>query len=504
MINNSQLVPRRAIYNIIGCICRNPKLIRMDGVQLTDKDFEEKFYKIIFASVNNLTYDNTSIKKITAVDIDNYLAQNPQLYKIYEDNKGFDFVNSAIKECNEDLFSNNYEVIKKFSLLRDFNNQGFDVSEILNPNSLDLNVQNKQIENFEKMDLGNIIEHFKLKFMNIQNNWSFDSDKRSYDVSEGLDTLLEDLRKKPDYGYPFLNRYYNNIFMGMKYGKLMIKSAGTGVGKTRTALMDIVSISASHIFNLDTNQYEENGAVYASTFISTELDIRELQTCLLAIISGVNEKVIKEGNYSDVIEKRILMAVEILKRSPITLHYISDFSINDIEQIIEKDILEKNSKYVFFDYLQITPKLSRTIQEEYGMGLREDQIMLNFTSRLKRMAEVYNVYISTATQLNRNSNDREARDASAIRGGSSTIDKADHAIQLYKVTKRDLDSIDHLLRNRLDKPNFMHIIYKNRSGDNNLIIWSIMNHGNMREKILFVTNMNFELVDIKPIGIQFE
>ena len=74
---------------------------------------------------------------------------------------------------------------------------------------------------------------------------------------------------------------------------------------------------------------------------------------------------------------------------------------------------------MFFDYLQITPKLSRTIQEEYGMGLREDQIMLNFTSRLKRMAEVYNVYISTATQLNRNSNDREARDASAIRGGKT-------------------------------------------------------------------------------------
>ena len=51
------------------------------------------------------------------------------------------------------------------------------------------------------------------------------------------------------------------------------------------------------------------------------------------------------------------------------------------------------------------------------MGLREDQIMGNFSSRLKAIAERYNVYVSTATQLNRNSNDREARDASAIRGG---------------------------------------------------------------------------------------
>lgn len=86
---------------------------------------------------------------------------------------------------------------------------------------------------------------------------------------------------------------------------------------------------------------------------------------------------------------------------------------------------------------------------------------------------------------------------------SATIDKADHAIQLYKVIKKDLDCIDHLVRNRVEKPNFMHVIYKNRSGDNNLIVWTIMNHGNMRERVLFVTNMNYELVDIRPRDINF-
>ena len=228
-----------------------------------------------------------------------------------------------------------------------------------------------------------------------------------------------------------------------------------------------------------------------------------MQTCLIAIISGVNETLIKEGRYSQDVYNRIARAIEILKTSPITLHYINDFSISDIEQIIEKDILEKNSKYVFFDYLQITPKLSRTIQEEYGMGLREDQIMLNFSSRLKSIAEKYDIYMSTATQLNRNSKEMDNRDASSIRGGSSTIDKADFAIQLYKTTKKDLDNVEYLLKKGFQQPNFMHIIYKNRSGLNNIIVWSKMNHGNMREEVCFCTNMNYEHIDIKEIKIDF-
>ena len=419
MINNSLLLPKRAIYNLLGSLCKNPKLLLEDDVKLETKDFEEKIYKILFSAINNIIVNNITINEITAVDVDNYLSTQVQVYKTYEENNGFEFLSSAIENANESLFKDNYEIIKKFSLLRDFNNEGFDISKIYNPESLDLEMQTKQAQKLEKMKLQDIVNDINLKFIKIKNSWNIEGGHKSYQISEGLDTLLQDLQEAPDYGHPFLNGYYNTIFRGMRYGKLMIKSAGTGVGKTRTALSDIASISASHIYNLDTNQYEPNGETYASTFISTELDKQELQTCLISIISGVSETVIKQGGYTESMYNRIKQAIEILKKSPITLHYINDFSIADIEQIIEKDILEKNTKFVFFDYLQITPKLSRTIQEEYGMGLREDQIMLNFSSRLKSIAERYNVYIATATQLNRSSKEMENRDATAIRGGKN-------------------------------------------------------------------------------------
>lgn len=503
MINVKLLVPRRQIFNAIGSMCKSPGLLLEDTVNFKVGDFEEGLFKIIYSAINNMVINNPGITEITAIDIDSYLSQHKHPYQTYEENKGKYFLDEAIKLSNPDLFFTNYDVIKKFALLRDFNNMGFDISDIYNPESLDSKLVTDQAEKLEKMKLDDIIDHFNLKLINLQNDWNIDGNKKTYAISDGLDDLLEELSKRPDYGYPFMNSIYNTIFRGMRFGKLMIKSAGTGVGKTRTALTDIAAVSASALYNLTTEKYEENGATYASTFISTELDKQDLQTCLLAIISGVNEAIIKKGNYSPDIKTRLERAIEILKESPITLHYINDFSIGDIEKIIEKDILEKNSKFIFFDYLQMTPKLARTIQEEYGMGLREDQVMLNFTSKLRQIAEKYNVYISTATQLNRNSKERENRDATAVRGGSSQIDKADHAVQLYRVTNTDLAKVTDLVNRSAIEPNFMHIIYKNRAGQNNIIIWTKLNHGNMREEYCFCTDLDYNLIDISPTEIKF-
>ena len=503
MINNNLLTPKRVIFNVLGCLCKNPSLMFEEKYKLQVKDFGSELYKILYGTINNLAVGNVKLKEIKAVDIDNYLASQIRLYKKYESENGFEFISSCIENCNEDLFESNYDMLKKMSLLRDFNSEGFDISFIYNPESVDLAMQTEQMKNIEKMSMQDIIDKFNLKLLSLKNDWNLEGNHKSYDISDGLDTLLEELHTEPDYGYPFFNGYYNTILRGMRMGKYFIRSAGTGVGKTRVALKDIASISASHVFDLDSMSWKKNGDVYSSCFISTELDKQELQTCLISIISGVSEEVIKRGNFTENIYERVKTAIDILKQSPISLHYIEDFSISDIEQIIEKDIIEKNVKFVFFDYLQITPKLSRTIQEEFGLGLREDQILLNFSSRLKNIAVRYNIFLATATQLNRTSSDRSLRDTSAIRGGSALVDKADHAIQMYKVQEEDLKNIKPFLDRGFDKPNFQHVIYKNRSGLNNVIIWSQMDHSNMAEKVLFVTDSNYNPLNIQPSYFQF-
>ena len=138
MISNSLLVPRRAIFNFLGCICKNPKLLNKEGIEVSEKDFEDSFLKIMFAGINNIYISTPTIREITAVDVDNYLAQQAQAYNIFTQNDGFKILSSAIQKSNPDLFDENYKIIKKFSLLRDFNNMGFDISDIYNPTNTNL------------------------------------------------------------------------------------------------------------------------------------------------------------------------------------------------------------------------------------------------------------------------------------------------------------------------------------------------------------------------------
>lgn len=505
MLDNSILVPKRAIYNLLGSLCKKPQLIFEEDLStLNEKDFEEKFYQVIFGAINNIIVANAEIEQITAVDIDNYLAPMTAAFKIYSDNDGLNFIASAIENANIQLVKSNFAWIKKFALLREFNVNGFDITDIYNPTSADLEATNKQMEALNKMELDDISKHFTLKLLEITNKWGVNSSHKSYTIDEGIDDLLDSLNEKPVYGYPFANQLYNAIFRGMQFGKLFLRSAGTGGNKTRTALTDMVMVGCDEIFDMGKMRYVPTGESMACTFISTEIDLKQVQTTLLAIVSGVQEDVIKNGRYSEDIYNRLKHGIEIIKRAPIFLHYLPEYDIQDVSQIIEKDVLQHNVKFVWHDYIMYNGKLARSTSGEYGTnGLREDLVLVNFSAQLKQLAEKYNVFIATSTQLNRSAKDHENRDTNAIRGSSAIVDKVDMAALMFRATEKDLSKLEHIMRiPGTLKPNFCHYIFKNREGESNVIVWTIRNMGNMRETMAFCTNFDYELIDnIQPLDL---
>ena len=88
---------------------------------------------------------------------------------------------------------------------------------------------------------------------------------------------------------------------------------------------------------------------------------------------------------------------------------------------------------------------------------------------------------------------------------SATADKVDHGIITFKANAKDHENLKHILeRGFYRKPNYSHWVYKNRSGSSGLIIWSYMDLGTMREEPLFVTDTDYNLLDIKPIDIVYD
>jgi len=68
---------------------------------------------------------------------------------------------------------------------------------------------------------------------------------------------------------------------------------------------------------------------------------------MLAFLSNVNEEHIRSGLYVDDEWERVIRAAEIIEQSPLYIEEIPDFSLQDIENIIKKNIREKDISYVF-------------------------------------------------------------------------------------------------------------------------------------------------------------
>lgn len=498
------LNPTRSVFTVLGILCHAPQTVRNPEMPISEGDFYQAFHKNIFAAINNIAYSDSKVSQVTPIDIDNYLAQYPQHYKIWEQHDGLDYMQSAYETANVKIYKNNYWRLKKFAMLRDYVNAGVDVTSLYDYNLVDLKQQEEQMKELDKMSIDHMVDHFQLRMIDLREKWSIGERRKSFKAGDGMDGLLQRLRETPEMGYPFRNGFYNAIFRGQRFKKFMLRSAGTGVGKTRLSMGDMCNIAVEEIWDYDEKKFVPNGTGNPILFISTELEQQELQTGMIAFVSGVDEDVIKNGKYSDEIEQRLLYAIEIIKRSPIHAEYIDDFSISDIETLIELHIIENNVKYIAFDYIQMVPKLARSMQEAFAGSLREDQILVQLSAALKLLANKYDVYIVSATQLNRMAKEHENRDTTSLRGGSATADKVDHGVMVFRCTQKDLDNLKHVLDKGFNskKPNFCHYVYKNRGGSKvGCIIWTKYHGGVIREEELFVTDLDFNLMTVENLQV---
>lgn len=505
-MNNEMIAlnPTRSIYSVLGNICNNPELLKNPETILGTRDFVQEFHKIVFSAISNITFSDKNVKSITPIDIDNYLSTYPVYYKIWDNNNGINYIKDAISHANKEVFKSDYDRLKKYSLLRNYVEKGLDVSDVYDYKTSDLKEINESSHKLESMTTNEIIDYFTNKFIEVRDDWNIEEGTTlDFKAGDDLDTLLSRIQEEPDMGYPFQNGYYNKLFRGMRKGKFLLRSGSTGTGKTRQAIKDMCTVACDQIY-VTGQGWVSLGPSYPALFISTELDKDEVQLIMLAFISGIPDSDIKDGNYDEGTLERLIKAKEVLKRAPLFASYIEDFSISDIEMKIEQYIIHEKVGYVSFDYIQMTPKLSKSMQQNFGQNLREDQVLVHFSAALKNIATRYNIFLQSSTQLNRGSKEVENRDATSLRGGLSTADKIDHGVLTFKTTKQDKENIKHILKEGFGnnkEPNFTHWVYKNRAGIDHVILWTRLDLGNLREELLFVTDYDYNLLDIDVLEI---
>ena len=200
-------------------------------------------------------------------------------------------------------------------------------------------------------------------------------------------------------GSPLYGKYINTITRGARLKKFYLRSAASGVGKSRSLMADACYIACNKIYK--NGEWVDNGLCQPTIFISTELDVSELTTMALAFLADVNEEHILNNSCSWEEVKRVQEAAKILQQAPLYIEELPDFSLRDIENTIKRNIRVNGCQYVILDYIHTSMKILEEISSRSGgVRLREDNVLFLLSVKLKDICNEFGVFILSATQLN--------------------------------------------------------------------------------------------------------
>ena len=187
-------------------------------------------------------------------------------------------------------------------------------------------------------------------------------------------------------------------------------------------------------------------------------------------------------------------AAKILKDSPIYIEEMPDFSLQDVENTIKKNIRDHDVKYVFHDYIHTSLKILEEIQKKSGVNLREDNILFILSNKLKDICNTYGVFIESATQLNGDWKEAKVPDQNLLRGAKAIADKVDYGAILLPVSSEDIEALETILSSNIfDKPVIKLSVYKNRRGRyKDILIWCKSDRGTCRINPLFITDYQYD------------
>ena len=503
---SSKFVDTTAIMQVIGCIYKHPYLLEQeDKYFFHEEDFTERFHQTLFGSIYNLKM--LGANKIDIDDILNYLSTRPTREAEFKVNKGEEYLAKLVDIADLSKFDYYYGRMKKMTLLRFYDNSGIDVRDLYDPDNI-LDIKKKQIQEdwLDNSSLEEIAQKIDDKIEMIKSTCVDNSFGKARHASEGIRGLIDRLKETPEVGVPLYGPLINTVTRGARLKKFYLRSAPTGCGKSRSMIADACNISCNEIYDEQLG-WIKNGNAEPTLYITTEQELEEVQTMMLAFLSNVNEDKILNGNYENDEEERVIRAAEILERSPLYVEELPDFSLRDIESTIKRNVRDNQVKYVFHDYIHTSLKILEEITKRSGgVKLREDNILFMISIRLKDLCNELGIFIMSATQLNGDWQEAKEANQNLLRGAKAIADKIDLGAIILPTKEDDIVSLEKILSTGIfQKPNLKLSIYKNRRGKfKSVILWCHADLGTCRIKPMFLTDHSYEMLPIENINIVVE
>ena len=482
---------------------KKPSLLsEKDKYNLQPSDFESRFERYIFIAILN-SYTNGA-QSLSEIDIDNYLMEHKDQYLLFQQNNGISYLQDALDMSTPENFEYYYNRIKKFNCLKDLKKSGFDISEFyeeneLNPRQFEIN------QRFETLKPKDIFDGLKRRIYKVEGEYVEGDASVTTDISVGIDELLEKLKNSPDAGARFQGKYFNTVTRGARKGKYYIVSFPSGGGKTRLLLGEACYLAFPMRYSWETMEWKITGNAEKTLFIATEQAKEEIQTMVVAYLTGINEDVILYGHFTKEQQTIIDQAKEVIKKykNNLMIVQIPMPSVEIVKSVIRQNCIVNDTKNVFFDYIFSNPAL---LNEFRDLRIREDVALLMLSTALKDLAVEQDVFMMSATQLNssQDTNEKGIKNQNSIRGSKSIVDKADIAMIGGLVPDDQRDQIAPYVA-KYGMPTQVYDVYKVRRGKwTNLKIWSNVDLGTCRRSDVFVTDSNIKEIEVPIMEVNFD
>lgn len=493
---------------VLGGLMHKPALILNPDYKLNINDFPERFHTIVFAAIENLA--RKGAEEITPADVEQYLSSpNYQAhYKFFIDNNGLAYLKTLAEVIkSEKNFAYYYNVLKKYSLLNQLAKKGFDITPFYDNTITDPAKAEELQKRFEALTLNDIVQQYETKLVNIKGDFCTTEYIEENKAGDGLVECLEKYEKAPEMGMPLISQKLTTILGGRRLKKFYIESAAQGVGKSRRMAGEACHIAVPWYFNTHDKFWEYHGGYDRPTLlITTELELEEVQTLFVAYVSGVNEEKILKGEYEGDERTRVYQAAEHIKNAPLYVVLMTNFDVDDIENVIRKYHLTYQVDYVFFDYFSSSMKiLAEGSKKTRISNLREDQILLMFSQRLKDLCNNLGIHLQSATQLNREWKTATEPDQYLLRAANSIADKIDCGTILLKTRESDRSVIEDARTQYpfMNDPNLVLYIYKVRRGSlKDVRLYVHFDHGTCRMEDCFATDNKGVIINIPDAEVE--
>lgn len=410
---------------ILGCLMKKPLLMVDHDIRVEDFG-AQKVAKIIFISIKNLFEKGAST--ISPIEIDQDIERYEASNVIYKQERGLDVLKDSFDLAEENNFKYYYTRMKKLTLLRVLLKQGYDVSPYYKKDFESLEEENETLERFDGATVEDILNYVEGNYNRIKQEF-LTGKKEDAQAANGIEELIDGLMEKPEIGVPLCGEMLSTITSGARLGKYYLRAASSGSGKTRTMVFDACKICfpvywshTSNAFVREVDDNEQTRPARKTLIITTELAKDEIQTMVLSYLSGVNETHLLMSNFLPGEIERIRFAAKIMKKYQdcLFIDAVPDPNLTNIQSIIKKYATLDKVKYVFYDYIYTSPSL---INQFSGSRIREDVALMMLSTQLKDLATEYNLFISSATQVNAEAMNGEGfKNETCVRGAKSIVD----------------------------------------------------------------------------------